>query len=156
MPARISGAVDAYSRCASLALTAQPSPARMRLESYAMTQRADGSTQTWWRRCWERRVTAQCVGGGSRRADRPRGRRPAAPRGAVDKEIAHFHGDTVNFVSIKEDSDRDPTQGPTRRQLPVPGAFGDHGTGNQATFYLTKGWIYLNRLVPALSASLPW
>jgi len=26
----------------------------------------------------------------------------------------------------------------------ITGAFSDHGTGNQATFYLTKGWIYLN------------
>jgi hypothetical protein len=26
----------------------------------------------------------------------------------------------------------------------ITGAFSDHGTGNKATFYLTKGWIYLN------------
>jgi hypothetical protein len=26
----------------------------------------------------------------------------------------------------------------------ITGAFSDHGTGNEATFYLTKGWIYLN------------
>jgi hypothetical protein len=26
----------------------------------------------------------------------------------------------------------------------ITGAFSDHGTGNQAVFYLTKGWLYLN------------
>jgi hypothetical protein len=26
----------------------------------------------------------------------------------------------------------------------ITGAFSDHGTGNQAIFYLTKGWLYLN------------
>ena len=35
------------------------------------------------------------------------------------------------------------TQGNDHKIL-ITGAFSDHGTGNQATFYLTKGWIYLN------------
>jgi hypothetical protein len=35
------------------------------------------------------------------------------------------------------------TQGNNHKIL-ITGAFSDHGTGNQATFYLTKGWIYLN------------
>ena len=37
------------------------------------------------------------------------------------------------------------TQGNDHKIL-ITGAFSDHGTGNQATFYLTKGWIFSTSL----------